>query len=144
LKINNDQIGYYRVKYEYDMWLQLTKALEANVTSMSTLNRAHLLNDAFSLAEAQQLQYEVPLTLTAYLKDEREYVPWAVVASKLKTMNNLLNGNPLQPKLKVWFFFSISVEIAQKLIIFPTDLRSKPCARRLQLCRLGNGRNSQQ
>jgi glutamyl aminopeptidase len=100
LKINNDQIGYYRVKYEYDMWFQLSKALETDVQSMSTLNRAHLLNDAFSLAEAQQIQYEIPLTMTGYLKLEQEYVPWAVAASNLRSLSTKLQNTPAQAKLK--------------------------------------------
>jgi glutamyl aminopeptidase len=100
LKINNDQVGYYRVKYEYEMWFKLSAALETDIESMSTLNRAHLLNDAFSLAEARQIQYEIPLTMTGYLKQEREYVPWAVAASKLKSIATLMQKNSALPKLK--------------------------------------------
>ena len=39
-------------------------------------DRAHLLNDAFSLAEAGLVSYRVPLDMTAYLAQETHLVPW--------------------------------------------------------------------
>ena len=51
------------------MTLSLEKALSAG-------DRANLLDDAFALAEAGQLGYEIPLHMTKYLKNEAHYVPW--------------------------------------------------------------------
>lgn len=94
MKFNYDQIGYYRVNYEEDMWKALNAALESDVSSMSVLDRAHLLHDAFSLAAAQQLPYSTALEMTKYLKKETSFVPWDVASSKLKGIRNLLYSNP--------------------------------------------------
>lgn len=90
IKFNKDQVGYYRVKYDQTMWQSLNTALEDNVDAMSVLDRAHLLNDAFSLAEAIQIPYSTALTMTKYLKNETHFVPWDVASSKLKEIRSLL------------------------------------------------------
>lgn len=100
IKFNKDQIGYYRVKYEQDMWQSLNNALENDVDSMTALDRAHLLNDAFSLAEALQVSYDTALTMTKYLKNETHFVPWDVASSKLKNIRSLLYYTELYPRFK--------------------------------------------
>lgn len=90
IKFNKDQVGYYRVKYDVSMWQALNKALETNVNTLSVLDRAHLLNDVFSLAEALQVPYDTALTMTKYLKAEPHFVPWTVASSKLRDIRSLL------------------------------------------------------
>lgn len=90
IKFNKDQVGYYRVKYDLSMWQSLNQALEDNIDTLSVLDRAHLLNDVFSLAEAIQVPYDTALTMTKYLKAESHFVPWDVASSKLKSIRNLL------------------------------------------------------
>jgi aminopeptidase N len=54
IKINYlDQMGYYRVNYDGDTWLQLSGSL----SSLSNINRAGLIDDALNLARAGQLGY---------------------------------------------------------------------------------------
>lgn len=100
IKFNKDQVGYYRVKYEQSMWESLNAALESDINTMSVLDRAHLLNDVFSLAEAQQVAYDTALTMTKYLKKEESFVPWDVAVSKLKSIRNLLYYTPIYPQFK--------------------------------------------
>lgn len=100
IKFNKDQVGYYRVKYEADMWKSLNNALEQNIDSMTALDRAHLLNDVFSLAEALQVPYDTALTMTQYLKAETHFVPWDVATSKLNSIKNLLYLTDVYPKFK--------------------------------------------
>lgn len=100
IKFNKDQVGYYRVKYEADMWTSLNQALEKNISTMSALDRAHLLNDVFSLAEALQVPYDTALTMTKYLKNEDHFVPWDVASSKIKSIRSLLYYTELYPKFK--------------------------------------------
>ncbi|XP_050088228.1 glutamyl aminopeptidase isoform X2 [Anopheles aquasalis] len=90
VKFNYQQVGYYRVNYPDRMWDQFAKALTANVSTFTIGDRTGLLNDAFALADASLLNYSVALELTRYLTDEEEYVPWSAIASKLKTIRNLL------------------------------------------------------
>ncbi|CAD6993566.1 unnamed protein product [Ceratitis capitata] len=90
IKFNYDQIGYYRVNYPADLWLSLANQLIADPTKFSVGDRAGLLNDAFSLADATQLSYDTALDMTAYLAKEPDYVPWNVAASKLTSLKRLL------------------------------------------------------
>lgn len=57
---------------------------------MSVVDRAHLLNDAFSLADAAQLPFSIALDLTKYLANEISFTPWDVVTSRLKKVKTLL------------------------------------------------------
>lgn len=100
IKFNKDQVGYYRVFYDAEMWKSLNKALEDDVDSMTALDRAHLLNDVFSLAEALQVPYDTALTMTRYLKNETHFVPWDVASSKLKSIRNLLYYTEFYPDFK--------------------------------------------
>lgn len=91
IKLNKDQMGYYLVNYSPDLWAKLTEALITNTSELFTISdRANLLNDAFFLAEATQLEYSVALNLTTYLMNERDYVPWQVASSKLNKIKKLV------------------------------------------------------
>jgi hypothetical protein len=45
-------------------------------TFSATTDRGSLINDAFSLAESGHLDYSIPLSMTRYLKKEKDLVPW--------------------------------------------------------------------
>ncbi|XP_053945175.1 glutamyl aminopeptidase-like [Anastrepha ludens] len=90
IKFNYDQIGYYRVNYPATLWEKLANQLIEGPNSFSVSDRAGLLNDAFSLADATQLSYDTALNMTEYLSKETEYVPWYVAASKLTSLKRLL------------------------------------------------------
>lgn len=90
LKLNKNQVGYYRVNYPVAQWKSFSDILTKEPHTFTTADRAHLLNDAFSLAEATQLDYDVALELTRFLKNEMEYVPWTVGISKLSVIRKLV------------------------------------------------------
>ncbi|XP_037298110.1 glutamyl aminopeptidase isoform X3 [Manduca sexta] len=93
LKINNDQVGYYRVHYTNEMWQNLIEQLLSNPTQLTISDRAHLLDDAFALAEAEILPYEIALNLSKYLVKENDYVPWEAASSILLDLSGrLLNS----------------------------------------------------
>lgn len=100
IKFNKNQVGYYRVKYDESMWKKLNDALEADINSMSVLDRAHLLNDAFSLAEGTEVPYATALTMTKYLNAEDHFVPWDVASSKLNGIRNLLYYTDVNKQFK--------------------------------------------
>ncbi|BFF90743.1 glutamyl aminopeptidase [Drosophila madeirensis] len=93
IKLNVHQLGYYRVNYEESLWTALIQQLIADPSRLDVADRAHLLNDAFALADASQLSYKVPLEMTAYLGQERDFVPWYVAAEKLKALQRSLMFN---------------------------------------------------
>ncbi|XP_028152016.2 glutamyl aminopeptidase isoform X2 [Diabrotica virgifera virgifera] len=88
LKFNTDQIGYYRVNYPLDEWQNIIN----NYKLFSTGDRTHLLEETFCIAEANQLNYTIPLELTKKLKDEIDFTPWSVATSNLKDILARLRG----------------------------------------------------
>ncbi|XP_068632902.1 aminopeptidase A-like isoform X2 [Battus philenor] len=93
LKINNNQTGYYRVNYPLNMWEILIQQLNAKSEQLTISDRAHLLNDAFALAEARIVPYELALNLTTYLSKERDFVPWDTAATIFTQLTDrLLNS----------------------------------------------------
>lgn len=111
IKFNKDQVGYYRVNYPVDDWKKLSEALTEKIDNFSIADRANLLNDAFSLAEATQISYEVPLELTKYLAKETQNVPWSVASAKLSGIRKLLFQIGNDGKFLVsWVFRTVTVD----------------------------------
>jgi glutamyl aminopeptidase len=90
VKVNKNQNGYYRVNYDKSMWESMNEELKANIDAMSVLDRAHLLNDVFSLAQGLKVDYSTALKMTEFLQSETSFVPWDVASTKLKSIRNLL------------------------------------------------------
>lgn len=90
IKLNHHQYGMYRVNYEESLWNLLIQQLTSRISNFAVADRAHLLNDAFALADANQLSYRIPLEMTGYLGSEREFVPWYVAANKLTSLHRSL------------------------------------------------------
>lgn len=89
-------MGYYLVNYAPDMWRSLTTALKENLSAFSVSDRVQLLNDAFLLAEASQLEYKVAMDMTEYLIKEKEYVPWSVAIDNLLSIRELVYREPIE------------------------------------------------
>ncbi|XP_032306951.1 glutamyl aminopeptidase [Drosophila ananassae] len=90
IKLNYHQYGMYIVNYEEILWNLLIQQLTSSLSNFEVADRAHLLNDAFALADANQLSYRIPLEMTGYLGSEREFVPWYVAANKLTSLHRSL------------------------------------------------------
>ena len=70
---------------------------------METFNpadRASLLSDAFSLAESGHLGYDIPISMSSYLKKEKSLVPWETAYRSLKKIETLLDGSNAYPLLR--------------------------------------------
>lgn len=57
------------------------------------MDRAGLVSDAFSLADAQVLDYRVALDLSQYLPSEKDYVPWDAASTAIDTLLKHLPGS---------------------------------------------------
>ena len=90
LIVNVQQTGFYRVNYDLQNWKLIEKALQANYTSIHRTNRAQILNDAFSLAQAGLLDYSTALSLTRYLQQEDDFIPWYSVLRVLGYLDLML------------------------------------------------------
>ena len=73
---------------------------------LSQADRASLLNDAFSLAESGHLKsstssgYDIPISMTNYLKKEEGLIPWETVYKSLDKVRGLLDGTKVYPLLR--------------------------------------------
>lgn len=91
MKINNKQIGYYRVNYDNEMWVNFAALLKENVDIMTASDRAHILNDVFALADADdEVKYDIAFEIMSYLQKEKHYVPWKVAATQLSALKRAL------------------------------------------------------
>lgn len=110
IKFNPNQIGYYRVNYVEDDW----NTLSQNIKDLSVADKAHLLEESFSIAESGELTYKIPLSLTKYLVDETNYVPWSVASSKLTQIANYMETSQYHSEFKVSVSFNSHWKIVEK------------------------------
>lgn len=90
--VNLQETGYYRVNYDYRNWHLVTDHLmnEKRYRDIAPTNRAQLLDDAMSLANAGYLKYEIALNVTRYLKHELDYVPLSAGIKVLDFLDGML------------------------------------------------------
>lgn len=90
---NKQQTGYYRVNYDNKGWaLIIHELVKGNHSLIHHTNRAQLIDDAFNLARANQLDYQIVLDLLRYLSKERDYLPWAAANVGINYLNTLIAG----------------------------------------------------
>lgn len=94
IKGNFKQVGYYRVHYDDDNWKALIQQLENNHTVFSTEDRSSLIDDAFNLARAGYLKYDIALGTLNYLGKETKYVPWKTALNSLGFLEHILSDRP--------------------------------------------------
>ena len=64
------------------------------------MDRAHLLNDAFSLAESGHVDYSVPLSMTRYLRLESDLVPWRTAYRALTRVESRIRDTEVYPSFR--------------------------------------------
>ncbi|XP_029162774.1 aminopeptidase N-like [Nylanderia fulva] len=74
---NIQQVGYYRVNYDEENWRRISNYLKLDdYTKIHVLNRAQIIDDAFHLTIAGQLQKHIFWDLIQYLHRDEDYVAW--------------------------------------------------------------------
>lgn len=63
--------------------------------------RAAIVDDAFALAEAGLLSYEVPLNVTRYLQNDFEALPWAKALTGLEKIQLYFSNEPEAQDMRV-------------------------------------------
>jgi len=79
----------------------LTVIIKSISQALDIPDRAHLLDDVFSLAEAGLVSYTLAMDMTKYLTSETEYVPWSVASTKFNRLCTLLASSPSYGKFRV-------------------------------------------
>ncbi|XP_043370808.1 aminopeptidase Q isoform X2 [Dermochelys coriacea] len=100
--LNMNMTGYYRVNYDPLHLKRLAQLLEKDPKAIPVVNRLHLMDDAFTLAQAGYIEIESVFELTKYLAKEDEMFVWYTVLSNLipDNLENILNNYELYPFLK--------------------------------------------
>ncbi|KAK3575959.1 hypothetical protein CHS0354_019277 [Potamilus streckersoni] len=84
---NIGQWGYYRVTYDKENWKALLHQLQTNHTKIHLVNRAQIINDAWSLAKASQLDLDTALGTLDYLDLEQDYIPWSAASKEMSFLD---------------------------------------------------------
>ncbi|XP_063774977.1 glutamyl aminopeptidase [Pseudophryne corroboree] len=114
-KINYKHFGYFRVNYEIPAWHQLAALLNDNHEAFTPGDRAGLIDDAFALANAEILDYNISLDVTKYLQRETDYLPWQRVNSVLSYLNDMLeDDDTIYPKFQEYLRRQVN-QITDKL-----------------------------
>ena len=92
VKINPGQSGFYRVAYPKDLWGRLIRAVEAG--AMPTLDRLGILDDAFALARAGDLDTATALSVLRAYHSEKDYSIWMEICGVFSMLDNLLSARP--------------------------------------------------
>ncbi|XP_046740953.1 aminopeptidase N [Diprion similis] len=78
--VNPEEIGMFPVNYDSRNWEMLAKFLQGpEREKIPVLTRAKLLHDAWNIAYAGDLCFDIALNMTLFLKEERSHVVWEPV-----------------------------------------------------------------
>ncbi len=95
LIVNIQSTGYYRVNYDPENWNRIINYLKSpNFTDINRINRAQLLSDSYALAEANIEAWSLPRTLSEYLVNEYDYVPFSMGITLFQLLSAKVNPNP--------------------------------------------------
>ncbi|RZF34615.1 hypothetical protein LSTR_LSTR008640 [Laodelphax striatellus] len=101
--------GYYRVNYDPHTWnLLIDDMVNCEFPDIHPLNRAQLLDDAFTLASAGYLNYATALNLSRYLAHETDIIPWTTAFDVFKTLEAKLIGTPARPLFRHYIQMLVS------------------------------------
>jgi aminopeptidase N len=91
--VNVGHAGYYRVNYEEENWRKLAAQLRANHSAIDVVNRAQIIDDVLSLAQAGLVTYSTVLDVLSYLPNERDYLPLAAASSHFRFMLDMTSDD---------------------------------------------------
>ena len=105
LLVNVQQTGFYRVNYATENWRDISELLKRNHTAVHILNRAQILDDSMNLARSihADLDYDLALKQTEYLKNEKEYVPWSAALSGFNYLDEMLGRDQIYGNFASYF-----------------------------------------
>ncbi|CAB63366.1 Aminopeptidase [Caenorhabditis elegans] len=83
LVVDPHQLTYMRLRYDMEMYSDITMALMDDFTMIPTNSRSRLIDDTLAMAENGQLTYKVPFNLTMYMSREIAYRPFQTFSAYL-------------------------------------------------------------
>ncbi|XP_071121788.1 aminopeptidase N-like isoform X1 [Mytilus edulis] len=96
---NIRQYGFYRVNYPEDNWVKLIDQLKTDHTVIHPVNRAQIINDAWSLAKSGDLSKKIALQTLEYLSMEDSYFPFYAALTEITYVRNMLERTDIYDDL---------------------------------------------
>lgn len=96
---NVQQTGYYRVNYDAENWQRISRQLHDDLSVVHVLNRAAVIDDIFVLAKHGDVNYELALEMSKYLRAEHDYIPWASALSHFDDLDRMLHATEINGSL---------------------------------------------
>lgn len=112
VKLNRGETSFVRINYSPKLLRLLEKPIREK--KLNAEDRFGLIRDAFMLAQSGQSSTVDALRLTKAYLDEDNYIVWAEIASDLRTLDNLLFGQPYYESYKA-FCRKVFGQIVQKV-----------------------------
>ncbi|VDK54220.1 unnamed protein product [Anisakis simplex] len=112
--VNSGTRGFYRVKYDTEIWEEIIKQLNSDHKEIDLHTRIRLLADAFALAKVDMINYDIPLKMSKYLGKEDEFVVWVTVSDSLSGILKKFSGLPEAEDAKN-FMKSITAPLYDKI-----------------------------
>ncbi|KHN79120.1 Endoplasmic reticulum aminopeptidase 1 [Toxocara canis] len=90
--VNARSLGYLRVLYEQNIYTEFVKQLKENHQVFSAVDRASIINDAFSFAKAGFIPIGTAMELVQYVEvgEETQRIPWNVIMGHLKSVESCI------------------------------------------------------
>lgn len=102
LYVNIERKGFYRVNYDYESWLILSRFFD----DLPAVAQAQLIDDSLQLARAELLSYDVTLTFLMRLVGKYDStLPWAAAGQGITYLRNMLNREAAYEHFRVsWVY----------------------------------------
>ncbi|ESP00388.1 hypothetical protein LOTGIDRAFT_238559 [Lottia gigantea] len=106
---NVQQYGFYRVNYDESNWMALINQLKTDHTVIHPINRAQIINDAWSLAAAGHINMSIALQTVEYLGKEMEFVPRRAANRELENVQRMLSKSDIYGAWKEFIISRVKV-----------------------------------
>ena len=102
--VNIESSGYYRVNYDRQNWKLISEQLHRDHTTIPFLTRAQLVDDAFILAHAQIIPYDVALEIIGYLANtDDDFLIRRIAQNHIEQMQSIDENTVKMSKNEVLF-----------------------------------------
>ncbi|XP_031788189.1 uncharacterized protein LOC100124285 [Nasonia vitripennis] len=114
--LNVQQIGYYRVNYDSANWHRLVELLNSeDFQVIGDVNRAQIIDDLFSLAQAGYVDYDLAFNASRYFVRETDYLPWKAHFNTLAYLSQRIDGLPKVRELYARHVLTVLDKVYKKL-----------------------------
>lgn len=111
MNMPSNYVGFFRTKYDPELFSRLTYQLETDHSKLAPLSRAILIDDAVWLSRAGLLDIQAALGLINYLSSELDFIVWKSAAVSLDVLDSLLLHSKIYPLYKVSFIKVLKIYV---------------------------------